>query len=161
MSLKKFLFTAAAIAVAAGTWVSVAHGSGPSGATSEAGKQAVTAQEIQPAHSLVVVPAAVSMSTEFAKGCWVRLYDGVDFRGQELLLVGPLRLTGMDNASPWWRHWNSAVVGPRARVTLFSGVNYEGRVAELAAGQRAADLARQPLSWSAKIESAHVDCSGE
>jgi hypothetical protein len=99
------------------------------------------------------------MATDFAKGCWVRLYDGKDFQGQELMLTGPLRLGDMGTTSPWWRRWNSAIVGPRARVTLFSGGNFEGRSAALAAQQRAADLAGKDVGWSGKIESAQVDCS--
>ena len=98
------------------------------------------------------------MSADFAKGCWVRLYDGVDFRGQELMLIGPLQLAGMGTTSPWWRRWNSAIVGPEARLTLYSGGNYAGRSAVLAARQRSTDLAGKDVGWSGKIESAQVAC---
>jgi Beta/Gamma crystallin len=110
-------------------------------------------------HSLVVIPAAMSMSMDFAKGCWVRLYDGKNYRGHELMLVGPLQLAGMDATSPWWRRWNSAIVGPNASVSIYSKKNYQGRSASLAAQQRSADLAQRAVSWSGKIESAKVACS--
>lgn len=147
----------ALIVLASVVGTSMAQGSGP--ATAASGSRHTAGQSVERSHSLVVVPAAVSMSTEFAKGCWVRLYDGRNFQGQELMLVGPLRLSTMGTTSPWWRRWNSAIVGPNARVTVYSGGNYEGRSAALAARQRAADLGGKEIGWSGKIESTQVECS--
>jgi hypothetical protein len=87
-----------AIATACGT--GMAQNIGQVGAASSSHLTAATNQRDEAPHSLVVVPAALSMSTDFAKGCWVRLYDGVDFRGQKLMLVGPLQLAGMGTTSP-------------------------------------------------------------
>lgn len=148
-----------AIAIATACCASLAQGSGQVSAASTSGARAGAAQRGEPPHSLVIVPAAITMSTDFAKGCWVRLYDGKDFQGQELMLVGPMRLGGMGPTSPWWRRWNSAIVGPNARVTIYSGENYEGRSAALSARQRSVDLAGKDVGWSGKIESAQVDCS--
>lgn len=147
-----------AIAFAAACGASMAQSIGPASAAGSSGVKAGAAQRVDLPHSLVVVPAAISMSTDFAKGCWVRLYDGVDFLGQELMLVGPLRLSDMGTTSPWWRRWNSAIVGPEARVTIYSGGNYAGRSAVLSARQRSADLGGREVGWSGKIASAQVDC---
>lgn len=147
----------ALIVLASLVGTSMAQGSGPASAAT--GSRHAPAQNVERSHSLVVVPAAVSMSTDFAKGCWVRLYDGRNFQGQELMLVGPLRLAAMGTTSPWWRRWNSAIVGPNARVTIYSGGNYEGRSATLAARHRAADLGGKQIGWSGKIESTQVECS--
>ena len=152
------LSIAIGIAIASVCGASTAQSIGQVGAASSPHLTAATNQRVQAPHSLVVVPAALSMSTDFAKGCWVRLYDGVDFRGQELMLVGPLQLAGMGTTSPWWRRWNSAIVGPEARLTLYSDENYAGRSAVLAARQRSTDLASKEVGWSGKIESAQVAC---
>lgn len=148
-----------AIALATACSIGMAQASRPASAASGSADKAGAAERAVRPHTLVVVPAAISMSTDFAKGCWVRLYDGKDFQGQELMLVGPLGLTGMGTTSPWWRRWNSAVVGPQARVTLYSSPSHAGRFADLAAGQRSADLVDKELGWTGKIESARVDCN--
>jgi len=88
----------------------------------------------------------------------VRFYDGVQFVGQQLTVVGPLSVSDMARVSPSWRRWNSAVVGPNARITIFSGKNFEQRSATMKPGERASDLAAKDVGWYGKIESVQVGC---
>ncbi|HSC87843.1 MAG TPA: hypothetical protein VLC09_11255 [Polyangiaceae bacterium] len=111
------------------------------------------------APSIVVAPNTFAMAEDFANGCWVRLYDGRDFVGQQLTLVGPLSLSEMTLISPSWRRWNSAVVGPHARLTIYGGKDFERRSTRMSARQRASDLASKDVDWYGKIESARVECT--
>ena len=150
--------TCAAIVLSATSGPAMSQGSGQASAPRPA-EPSGSASRGATAHRLVVVPAEISMSAGFANGCWVRLYDGRNFEGEELMLVGPLQLARMGTTSPWWRRWNSLIVGPRARMTLYSEPHYQGLQAALDARQRSSDLGGKALGWSRKIESAQVDCS--
>ena len=121
-------------------------------------------RRLQPIATIARIPWSsfrrpMSMATDFAKGCWVRLYDGRDFKGQELMLVGPLPLSEMGPTSPWWRRWNSVIVGPSARLNIYSAANYKGESAALGRRQRSTNLAGNAPGWLAKIESAQVHCN--
>lgn len=107
---------------------------------------------------LAVVPAAMASDMAFGNGCWVRLFDGVDYRGEQLALVGPLALPSMKRASPWWRRWNSAVVGPRARMQIHSAEDFRQNSATLVPGQRASDLAAPKVGWFNQIGSVQITC---
>jgi len=108
--------------------------------------------------SVFVAPSTFGTDQDFAGGCWVRFYDGVQFVGQQLTVVGPLSVSDMARVSPSWRRWNSAVVGPNARITIFSGKNFEQRSATMKPGERASDLAAKDVGWYGKIESVQVGC---
>lgn len=148
----------AACALAAGSFSSLAQGNGPASAAAGSADAVTAGQRAATPHRLVVVPTAISMAADFANGCWVRFHDGKDYKGEELMLAGPLQLASMGTTSPWWRRWNSLVVGPHARVTLYSKANYKGRSTELQALQRSSDLGGKELGWAWKIESTRVDC---
>ncbi|WP_169517090.1 beta/gamma crystallin domain-containing protein [Azohydromonas australica] len=109
---------------------------------------------------LVLMPAAQGNSDGLGNGCWVRFYDGKNFRGQMLTLVGPVDLPRMDVAKPAWREWDSAIVGPKAKVATYDKENYRDRTATLSAGQRIPSLDDAQLGWFEDIESVRVSCSG-
>jgi hypothetical protein len=67
----------------------------------------------------LVVPGDFPIDDNFGHGCWVRLYDGIDFKGNELILAGPLALPRLGAVAAPWRDWDSASEiqpEPRARV---------------------------------------------
>jgi hypothetical protein len=109
--------------------------------------------------SILVAPSDFGNRDDFAEGCWIRLYDGADYVGEKLTLVGPLAVSEMSRVSPSWRRWNSVVVGPSARLTIYSGAAFARRSTSLKPLQRAPDLASKDVDWYGRIESARVECT--
>lgn len=109
---------------------------------------------------LVVMPQRLLSDGRLGDGCWVRFHDGTGFKGATLTLVGPLEMPAMDPPGAAWREWNSAVVGPRARVTVFRHAGFADQSASLAPGARAADLAARTPGWFRQVQSARVECTG-
>jgi hypothetical protein len=66
----------------------------------------------------------------------------------------------MHPAGSVWRDWESAIVGPKARVATFDNENFKERTARLAPGQRIADLRDKKLGWFDEVHSARVACTG-
>lgn len=110
----------------------------------------------QPPRTLVV-PGDFPIEPNLARGCWVRLYDGVDFKGRELILAGPLALPRLDAVSPHWRHWDSAMAGPRAVLSAYTAVGFEGRAATVQPGEHVKSMV-QRTGRRDDIESLRVDC---
>ena len=150
---------AAATFLAAASPAGIAQSSTPSGAADGARADTHIPPSTGSSHWLIVVPTEADIGTDFAKGCWVRLYDGKKFLGAQLMLVGPLQLPTMGATSPWWRRWNSLVTGTRARITIYSDPNHQGRMASFEPGQRNENLGDKEIGWLDKIESARVQCS--
>ena len=105
----------------------------------------------------LVVPGDFPIDDNLARGCWVRLYDGIDFKGRELILAGPLSLPRLDAAGAHWRDWDSAIAGPRAVLTAYSEVGFERRTATVQPGDRVPDMA-QSTGRGEDIESLRLDC---
>lgn len=96
----------------------------------------------------------------WAGGCWVRFYDGVDYRGDQVTLLGPLDVPNVaKRTGKPWRDWDSAVVGPRARVITYDAENFGGQSAVLNPREQVADMAREKTEIFANIESVRVSCS--
>lgn len=91
-------------------------------------------------------------------GCWVRFYDGTGYTGANVTLVGPGELPRMAAVAPHWRAWDSAIVGPRARVTVFDEPEFRERTARLQPGAAVTDLRDERLEWFDEIRSARVAC---
>lgn len=107
---------------------------------------------------LVLVPSRVASDTRFADGCWVRFFDDKQFRGDTLTLAGPVDMPKMEVPGGLWRDWDSAVVGPRARVTTYDNENFRDRTSELAASQSYPDLRDRKLGWFEEVKSARITC---
>lgn len=118
-----------------------------------------TAQVSGAASLVVLMPMAQAGDTQLGNGCWVRFYDGKNFRGTNLTLVGPVDMPNTDVPGGVWREWDSAIVGPKATVVTFDNENYRDRTARLAAGQRITDLGDKKLGWFEEIKSARVSCA--
>ncbi len=110
-----------------------------------------------------VVPAAqastpaTSSLRPAADGCWVSFYDGVDFSGDQLMLLGPLNLLSMQRTGKPWRDWDSVIVGPGARVTTYDAENLRAPSTVLAASAKVADMTWRTGLFD-DIESIAVEC---
>jgi len=107
--------------------------------------------------SVVSVPG-VPLAQAEASGCWVRFHDGVRHLGDELMLVGPLQLADLSRVGAGWRDWNSAIVGPRARVDVFQARGFAQLAATLRPGQVVEEMAKQNVGRFKDIESVRVSC---
>ncbi len=121
----------------------------------------VTAGPVRAASSappqLLLMPAAAVDDPHFANGCWVRLYDGVQYRGTSLMLAGGVELQDMRATLQPWRDWDSAEIGPRARLLTFNAKGFREPAATLAPSQKLADLTSATGRFD-DIESLRVQC---
>jgi hypothetical protein len=110
---------------------------------------------------IVLVPIPVAASAAFANGCWVRLYDGTDFKGNQLSLVGPVDMPNMRTAfgTDWSGQFDSIEVGPKARLTVYDNENYKEKAATFKPGQKVKDL-DEKMALFEQIRSAKVACTG-
>lgn len=106
---------------------------------------------------LLLMPASAVADPQFADGCWVRLYDGVQFRGSSLMLAGAVELQDMRATLQPWRDWDSAEIGPRARLLTFNAKGFREPAATLAPSQKLADLTSATGRFD-DIESLRVQC---
>lgn len=107
---------------------------------------------------LLVLPVAVyPRGEQIAKGCWIRLYEGNNFTGRMLSVVGPADLPDVEGRVAVFG-FDSAIVGPKARVTTYDGENYQDRTATLEPGKRYPDLGDTKLGLFKDIESMRVQC---
>ena len=88
------------------------------------------------APAIVLVPVVVAQTPNFGDGCWVRLYDGHNYEGSQLTLVGP-----------------------QDTVTVYDNENYGQKVATFAPNQRIADLDER-RDFFEDIRSLKIACSG-
>lgn len=109
---------------------------------------------------LVLLPVHLAGADALGNGCWVRFYDAENFRGANLTLVGPVDMNEMNVPGTFgaWRNWDSAVVGPKAQVTVYDQEDFKERNAVLKAGSHIADLSANKLGWFEDVKSARVAC---
>lgn len=106
---------------------------------------------------VVLMPVAIyPRGEELANGCWVRMYEGENFDGTMLTVMGPADLPDVEEEVPIIGI-ESAIVGPKATVTAYDGENYEDQSATLQSGQEYADLEGQ-LELFEDVESMTVSC---
>ncbi len=112
---------------------------------------------VQPrAPAAAVVPSDGGM----AGGCWVRFYDEAGYRGDQATLVGPLDVPDVaERTGKPWRDWNSAVVGPMARVSTYDTASLQEGPAVLNPRERVAYMAREKTGIVEDVESVRVRCS--
>ena len=122
---------------------------------------AVAAAESSVRLRSVVSAPGVPLARVEASGCWVRFHDGERHQGDELMLVGPLQLARLSRVGAGWRDWNSAIVGPRARVEVFEAEGFAQPAATLRPGQVVAEMASQNVGRFKDIESVRVSCDAQ
>lgn len=159
-------FAAGGIAIAADAQQKDAQQKSPSAASgSSQGKQkssAAGAGSTSPnAPLIVLVPLAVATTSTFADGCWARLHDSTDFKGNQLQLVGPVDMPNMRTAfgTDWSGQFDSIEVGPKATLTVYDNENYKEKAATFKPGQKVKDL-DEKMGLFEQIRSAKVACSG-
>jgi len=109
---------------------------------------------------IIVAPPALAMDVKFANGCWARLYDRENFRGDSLTVVGPVLLANARIGSrfEWGRHYDSVEVGPKATLIVFDNENFRQHTATLKPSDRIADLDAK-LTKFENIRSLKLDCA--
>ena len=85
---------------------------------------------------LVLILLFGSGSTAFAKSndCWVKFFDGAQYKGQNFLLNGPTKRKDLLNidGENWDIRIHSLIVGPKATVTVFENKNFKLTLTEMA-----------------------------
>ena len=158
---KKFQASAMAMVCALALGAAHAQNSGGSQGNAGASKQAATSttpKQQTPATAVLLLVPVNMAGDNLANGCWVRFYDGADYRGASLTLAGPVDMPKMDVPGAAWKDWDSAVVGPKATVVTYDNENFRDRTATLHAGQSVADLHDNKLGWMEDVKSAKVSC---
>lgn len=109
-------------------------------AFAHAQEEAVSKAAPAPPGALVLFPTRTIQAASFGDGCWVHMFDGTQYRGQQLTLVGPVGLPDMSRTGTPWRDWDSIIVGPHATVTIYIVADYGLPAATFKSNQRVADL---------------------
>lgn len=107
---------------------------------------------------LVLVPTITVTAPQYAKGCWVRFYDGPGYTGNSVTLSGPVQVPDADKLQQVWHDWDSAVVGPKARVVAYDNDNYKDRSATFKPGQHVPNLGDSKLGLFRQVNSVRVQC---
>jgi hypothetical protein len=131
-------------------------------AAQDKGKQAQRGGSApQGAPAIVLVPLVVAATPDFGDGCWARLYDGDNYRGNLLTVVGPADMPNMRTAfgTDWSGSFDSVQIGPKATVTVYDNENYAQKVATFQPNQRVADLDER-RGFFEDIRSLKIACSG-
>jgi hypothetical protein len=133
--------------------LSSAYAAGNSGSTNNAMVTTVP--------KVVLVPLG-GQDPNLANGCWVRLFDGPNFKGKdELTIAGPMDLQSLKTPSGvnWQRKAESLTVGPKARVTVFENEMFKNKNLSFDANQKVADLSKE-VGITHPIDSIKVACTG-
>lgn len=123
-------------------------------APSKSGKPGGTVQT----ETFLVLMPVVTVNDQMGNGCWVRFYDDPNYKGNNLTLVGPVDMPRMTVPGAVWHNWDSAIVGPKARVTVYDNTDFHQKDATLSAGQHVPDLKKRELGWFEEVKSARVSC---
>jgi hypothetical protein len=132
--------------------------SGASAGQQASGTAATTTIEVP---VVVLVPVQVRADPNFANGCWVRLFDGPDFKGKdELTIAGPIDMQTLKTPSGinWKRKADSLTVGPKASVQVFENEFFRDKTLTLKPGQQVPSL-RKELGFLHSIDSLKVNCT--
>lgn len=109
---------------------------------------------------IILAPTELRADPNFQKGCWVRLFDGVNYRGKdELTIAGPLEMTALHTPRGynWKQRTESLMVGPSATVTVYEHEQFRNKTATFEPGQQVPDLRKAP-GFTQSIDSLKVTC---
>jgi len=123
-------------------------------ASGQAGKTSRGDSELM----LVLVPTITVTAPSYAQGCWVRFYDGQNYSGNSVTLSGPVQVPDADKLQQVWHDWDSAVVGPKARVVVYDNDNFHDRSATFNPGQHLPNLGDNKLGLFRQVNSVRVNC---
>jgi hypothetical protein len=108
---------------------------------------------------VVMVPVQVSNDLVKDKGCWVKLYDKKDYKGDSLLLVGPINLAQM--IGPFGFNWENKVrsleTGPKANVTIYDNRNFRDQDKFVDPNAKISDMSKK-MGFLDDIRSMMLSC---
>ncbi|MGH6610845.1 MAG: beta/gamma crystallin domain-containing protein [Burkholderiaceae bacterium] len=109
---------------------------------------------------IVLVPVSIANTDQFGNGCWARLYDSTDFKGNQLSLVGPVDMPDMTGhfGIEWGGSFDSIAVGPKATLTVYDAQNYKDKAQTFKAGQKVPDL-DEKMGLFESIQSVKMSCT--
>ncbi|TCS39374.1 hypothetical protein EDC30_101330 [Paucimonas lemoignei] len=118
-----------------------------------------------PVLSPLVIIAPTEMRTEPAltRGCWARLFQLPQFRGQnDLTIAGPMEIADLHTpvGVDWKPRMRSILVGPNASLTIYEGARFADKEATFKAGARVSDV-RKELPGVMAINSLKITCIRE
>jgi hypothetical protein len=94
---------------------------------------------------LVLVPTKVSVDDATKSGCWARLYDQKNFKGDSFTLGGPIDLAEMKG--PFGFNWENKVrsleTGPKTSLTIYDNRNFRDQDKKIAKGVKVPDMSKQ------------------
>ncbi len=94
---------------------------------------------------IIMVPVQVSNDLARDKGCWVKLYNEEGFRGDSLMLVGPINLAQM--IGPFGFNWEDKVrsveTGPKANLTIYDNRNFRDQDNFISASKKVPDMSKK------------------
>lgn len=109
---------------------------------------------------ILLVPPVFAVNESLADGCWARLFDGSNYRGNVLTLAGPIDIpqARLGANFTWSRKYDSVIVGPNATLTVYDNQDYKDKAATFKPGQKVPDL-NEKLGFFENIQSLKVACS--
>jgi hypothetical protein len=85
---------------------------------------------------LLVLSAGTSFMARAAddNGCWADFYESPNFKGAHVIIAGPVELPNLTNfeGQNWESRFDSAIIGPKAKVKVFENVDYKLTLGEIA-----------------------------
>lgn len=134
----------------------LALGAIPFATAQDAGKK----EDMEKVPVIMLVPPAFALNDSVADGCWARLYDDANFRGQMLTLSGPIAVPSarVGPAFLWGLKYDSLIVGPKATLTVYDNEYFKEQTGSFKSGQRVPDLDRK-LGLFENIRSFVLQCS--
>lgn len=161
-------FRLSVFSLALGVLLSSAHAADPATDTSGASNAAAAgASGAPPAVAtievpvVVLVPVQVRANPNFANGCWVHMFDGTNYKGNdELTIAGPIDMQTLKTPSGvnWSRRADSLIVGPKATVQVYENEFFRDKNLTFKPGQQVPSL-RKELGFLHSIDSLKVTCS--
>lgn len=120
MSRIQAVFVGALVAVSSSAWSQTVPAQPPEG-------------DNQPEPVGILVPCEIS-NKALKSGCWAQFYDGRNFEGDILTLVGPTELGSADKGTgrQFKRNINSLVHGPKATLKVFEHQMFKDKAVDFA-----------------------------
>ncbi|MCC2636839.1 MAG: hypothetical protein K0Q68_558 [Moraxellaceae bacterium] len=111
---------------------------------------------------VLIVPMLTAMDQGMASGCWARLYDSTDLKGNMFTISGPVDIPSLESGRiagfEWDRNFDSVQVGPNATLMVWQGSDYTEDSTTFRANQRVRDLDAR-MGFFEDIKSVKVSCA--
>jgi hypothetical protein len=132
-------------------------GAGTNAATPSGARNAGASAALVP---IVILAAGnVASDANLANGCWAKLYDEENFHGDSLAVMGPVAIASSHvGSTEWGRDYDSAKVGPHAKLTVYDNENFEQQTGVLGPSQSIGDLDAK-LGPFENVRSMKLDCT--